>query len=62
MRPRQGARFLRVRVAPADDPAGSSRLHLAWGQTAGNEAILDAHSPELEEEEPEPGTQGSIEW
>lgn len=57
----QNGRFLRFQISPAADAKGAS-IHIAWKQPASATEFGDAHAPELEEEEPEPGNQGSIEW
>jgi hypothetical protein len=46
---RQGNRFLHLQVGPADQPAGISRLQLAWGPGAGAEDVREAYEPDPEE-------------
>jgi hypothetical protein len=57
----QNGRFLRFQISPATDSSGTS-IGIAWKQPARATEFNEAHSPEPEEEEPEPGNQGSIEW
>ena len=57
----QGDRFLRLQIGPSDPPDGTTRLHLAWGQTAGAAEVREAYEPEIEEE-PAAATEGSLEW
>jgi hypothetical protein len=59
---RQGDRFLRFQLGPSDNPAGVSRLHLAWGQAAGAGDSREAYEPEPEEEAPSDVNAGSREW
>ena len=59
---RQGDRFLRFQLGPSDNPAGVSRLHLAWGQAAGAGNSREAYEPEPEEEAPSDVNAGSREW
>lgn len=57
----QNGRLLRLQISPAVDSGGAS-IQIAWKQPAGATEFADAHSPDSEEEGPEPGSQGSIEW
>jgi hypothetical protein len=59
---RQGDRFLRFQIGPSDNPAGISRLHLAWGQVSGSGGVREASEPEPEEEGPSDVNAGSREW
>jgi hypothetical protein len=57
----QNGRFLRFQISPAADANGSS-IQIAWKQPASATEFGEAHSPELEDEAPDPGSQGSREW
>ena len=58
---RQGARFVRVQIGPSENPAGFSRLHLAWGTAAGAPESREAYEPEPETDERGVDA-GSVEW
>lgn len=57
----QNGRLLRLQISPAAEAGGSS-VQIAWKQPAEATEFADAHSPDLEEEGPESGSQGSVEW
>jgi hypothetical protein len=57
----QNGRFLRFQISPAANANGTS-IRIAWKQPADATEFADAHAPELEEEAPESGSQGSREW
>ena len=57
----QNCRLLRLQIGPAADASGAS-IQIAWKQPAGATEFADAHSPDSEDETPEPGNQESIEW
>lgn len=42
----KGSRFLRFQIGPSENPAGISRLRIAWEQAAGAEEVREAHEPE----------------
>ena len=56
----QNGRLLRIQISPAD--SGGTSIQIAWKQPADATEFADAHAPDSEEEAPEPGNQGSIEW
>ena len=58
---RQGNRFLRIRIGPSENPAGISRLQLAWGTAAGAMESREAYEPEPEMDERNVDA-GSVEW
>ena len=58
---RQGERFVRIRIGPSDNPAGGSRLQLAWGTAAGATESREAYEPEPEADEHDVDA-GSVEW
>lgn len=53
--------LLRLQIGPAADSSGS-QISIAWKQPSGATEFGDSHSPEPDEEEPEAGSQGSVEW
>jgi hypothetical protein len=57
---RKGVRFLRFQIGPSGNPAGISRIQLAWGLVAGTEEVREAYEPEPEA--PSDVDAGSREW
>ena len=57
----RNGQLLRLQIGPAPD-SSSTRVQVAWQQPAEATEFGEAHSPEPDEEEPEPGSQGSVEW
>jgi hypothetical protein len=57
---RKGTRFLRFQIGPSDNPAGISRIHLAWALAGGTEEDREAYEPEPEA--PSDVDAGSREW
>ncbi len=57
----RNGQLLRLQIGPAAESSGS-QLSIAWKQPSGAAEFGEARAPEPEEEEPDPGSQGSVEW